>query len=228
MDRTGFLQRLLDQRREPSYLEIGVYRGENFLKIRAATKFAVDPALHISLRAKMAGWFKNPGNAGNKYYEMTSDDFFARHNGDLPKEGLDVVFVDGLHTYAQALRDTEHSLIYLKSDGVIVLHDCNPPHQAAATPASSAEEARAQQVPGWDNRWCGDVWKAILYLRSQRGDLTASVVDCDTGLGFVRKETNPKLLPIPALDLVALEYSDLERHRVEWLNLRSPESVLPS
>lgn len=221
MDRTSFLQQLLDRRKRSSYLEIGVYRGCNFLKIRADRKFGIDPNFHISLRAKVSSLLKNPSNLRNQYYKMASNEFFADHSGYLPKEGLDIVFIDGLHTYAQALRDTEQSLSYLKADGVIVLHDCNPPHRAAATPANSVEEARALQVSGWNNQWCGDVWKVVLHLRSQRADLTVSVVDCDMGLGVVRRGTNPRLLSISADELKDLDYSDLERNRVEWLDLHS-------
>lgn len=225
VDRTSFLQCLLDRRAAASYLEIGIFGGRNFLKIRAATKFAVDPILGISRRKQFSTLLKNRTNLHNRYYQMTSDQFFREHAGELPDTGIDIVFIDGLHTYAQALRDTEQSLTHLKQDGAIVLHDCNPPHAAAATPANSLTEAQALKVAGWDNKWCGDVWKVIVHLRAAREDLTVSVVDCDMGLGVVRKGENGQLLPLNLDELPGLSYADLEKHRASWLDLR-PVSFL--
>jgi hypothetical protein len=100
---------------------------------------------------------------------------------------LDVVFVDGLHTYQQALKDVNNSLINLNEKGVIIIHDCNPPHEAAAYPADSYDHAASLSLPGWTGEWCGDVWKTICYLRSHRNDLKIFVLDCDYGLGIVMR-----------------------------------------
>ena len=124
------------------------------------------------------------GNISARYYEVTSNYYFK--NICSPRS-LEIVFVDGLHTYDQALYDIENSLINIKNGGVVILHDCNPPHKNAAMPAKSHKQAAMQKLPGWTNEWCGDVWKAICHLRSFRNDLNIFVLDCDYGIGIITK-----------------------------------------
>jgi len=54
-------------------------------------------------------------------HKMTSDEFFASNN-----DTFDVIFIDGLHSAKQVMRDVQNSLRWLKYDGHILLHDCNP------------------------------------------------------------------------------------------------------
>jgi len=77
---------------------------------------------------------KNLYNVCAKYHECTSDDYFARKKST---DRLDVVFIDGLCAYGQSLKDVINSLDNLNESGVIVMHDCNPPHEAAALPLPS-------------------------------------------------------------------------------------------
>ena len=52
---------------------------------------------------------------------MTSDDFFR-----INKNKFDVIFIDGLHEYQQAVNDIENSLGCLNENRVILLDDCLP------------------------------------------------------------------------------------------------------
>ena len=53
---------------------------------------------------------------------MTSDEFFTNH-----RSHFDLVFIDGLHTHEQSLRDVANALCSLSgSDSVIVMNDCIP------------------------------------------------------------------------------------------------------
>ena len=55
-------------------------------------------------------------------------------------------------------------------------------------PAASYTDFLAQQTgPLVIGVWSGDVWKAIVYLRSTRPDLRVAVLKCDLGVGIVRK-----------------------------------------
>ena len=65
---------------------------------------------------------------------MTSDEFFANEAAFLERRGIDVALIDGLHTYGQVVRDVENTLRYLRDDGIIVLHDCNPGRASVAPP----------------------------------------------------------------------------------------------
>jgi len=151
---------------------------------------------------------------------MTSDNFFKKEHDFLLKKGIDVVFIDGLHTYEQSLRDILNSLKFLNQNGVIVLHDCNPPFEAAAVPANSVEEAVSLNIPGWKGQWSGDVWKTILYLRSTRDVLSTFVLDCDWGLGIITKEKSENNLDFTPEDIKVLTYRDLEKNRALFLNLK--------
>jgi hypothetical protein len=46
--------------------------------------------------------------------------------------------------------------------------------------------------------WSGNVWKAIAQLRSLRHDLRIAVLDCDFGVGIMRKGFPESRLSYPA------------------------------
>lgn len=95
---------------------------------------------------------------------MSSDTFFDKEHTFLSKTGLDIAFIDGLHTFSQTLKDVQNTLRYLNKKGVIVLHDCNPLSEVAALPAKSIREIQKLNPPGFTGIWNGDVWKTIAYL----------------------------------------------------------------
>jgi len=221
MDRIEILRRIAAALNARHYLEIGVSKGESFFPLRVARKVAVDPHPRLSWRKRLRKLVANPLNLFNAYHRITSDEYFARHAP--PPGGFDLVFIDGLHTYEQALRDARNALKVLSPGGVVALHDCNPPHAAAALPARSYEDAAAARPPGWTGEWCGDVWKAIVHLRVAHPDLEVAVLDCDYGVGLLRRG---KGAPPPSVELAALarwDYARLAGARAELLNLRSPE-----
>lgn len=198
-----------------TYLEIGVSTGENFRRIAAAVKIGIDPV------APPATLFPESVR-GTSYFQMTSDAFFASHAGVLEGRGIDVAFVDGLHTYAQTLVDVQNCLRHLNPAGVVLVHDCNPTTEAMATPARSFEEAIAGNAAGPTQAWTGDVWKAVVDLRASRADLTVCVLDCDFGVGVVVQRSAAKLLPHSPREILRWTYHDLAARRSELLDLRPP------
>jgi len=216
MKRKKVIQAVIDKKIAKKYLEIGVATGNNFLQIKAPVKLAVDPCFRIPLKEKIKWLLANPSNLSARYFCMTSDEYFASH---APKDGLDVVYVDGLHTWRQALADIEHAILHLNEGGVIIAHDCNPSDEAMAWPAESYDAAAAASPPGWKGLWCGDVWKAVCYLRSHREDLNVFVLDCDFGLGVITKGRAESMLP--PLKIEEMSYNDLAADRQNILNLKS-------
>lgn len=219
MDRIDVLQSLLNQRPKATYLEIGVKKGECLLKLRAPRKIAIDPAFRIKKLRRAWSYLVNPSNFANEYFEITSDAFFAEH-ADALRGGIDVAFVDGLHTHEQAYRDVCHALEHLKENGVIVMHDCNPASAAAAQFAYSWEEAASHKHPEWNGAWNGDVFKALLQLRAERRDLNVSVLDCDHGLGIVRRGAPEGTLDLSADQIASMTYEEFAPRRIELLNLK--------
>jgi hypothetical protein len=229
VNRIKIVQKALGGRAKPLYLEIGVSHGLAFQRITADEKIAVDPAFRISARSRKLADSKA---RATHYFETTSDAFFANETALLDGHGVDVAFIDGLHTYQQALRDIENAVRFLRDDGVIVVHDCNPGHASIAFPAASNEDFRAQHR-WWDllrtqngwlyyGAWSGDVWKAIVNLRSTRKDLRVAVLDCDFGVGIIRKGAPESTLSYSAEEIDALDYADLVADRKGLLNLKPP------
>jgi len=222
MNRTDVIKRIIAKKKAKTYLEIGASSGVNFFPIRTRRKIAVDPNFTFSKRQKIKWTLKNLYNVVAKYHESNSDSYFARKKST---DRLDVVFIDGLHTYDQSLRDVNNALINLNETGVIVNHDCCPPHPAAAYPAASLEHAAKLELPGWNGEWCGDVWKTICYLRSHRRDLKVFVLDCDYGLGIVTKGESDSCLNLSQKELNELTYENLVSDKINLLNLKD-ESYL--
>jgi Methyltransferase domain len=220
VNRIRAVQRALAGRPNPVYLEIGVSRGQAFQRIAADVKIAVDPAFKLSDRTRELAEAK--GRATH-YFETTSDAFFENETAFLERHPIDVALIDGLHTYEQVVRDVENTVRHLRDDGVIFLHDCNPPFALAGRRADSWEDFIAQQKgPLVIGVWNGDVWKAIVQLRSTREDLLVGVLKCDQGVGFVRKGSPESSLFYSVEQIEALTYADLKADRKRLLNLKPP------
>lgn len=223
MDRFDIIQQIIEAKNSRNYLEIGVEKGKVFLKIKARKKIAVDPAFKIRLKKKIRACLANPMNLFNEYYEMTSDDFFEKHGDRLRRlNGLDIAFVDGLHTYGQTLKDIVNCLKFLAPGGVIAVHDCNPETAASAVPAESREQAANLNIHAQTNDWSGDVWKAIVNLRSNRDDLKICVLDCDHGVAIITRGPADSLLDLSAEKIEHLDFDDLNNNRQNLLNLKPP------
>lgn len=216
MHRLEVIQRIIDTIGARVYVEIGVRYGTVFLRVKAPQKIGIDPRLQIPFHKKLLfAW----DFLRNKYFSKTSDDFFAENAGLFKEDKIDVVFIDGLHTYEQSLRDVENSLKYLNPGGVIIMHDCNPTTEAMAS--SSFELFK--KTPNGGKAWCGDVWKTIVYVRSVHKGLEAFVLDADFGLGIIVKGRNENPLPYAPAEIEKMSYSDLSQDRKNLLNLKSQE-----
>src|SRR5690554_451772 len=189
--------------RNCSYLEIGVRNpADCFDKIVASCKYSVDPGVEFE---------ENPVD-----FKLTSDSFF-----ELLKEGrlsissdieFDVIFIDGLHLAEQVDRDIKNALDFIKDDGFIVLHDCNPPSEWHAR-----EEHNYRLSPARNN-WNGITWKAFVKWR-QNKDMFSCCIDTDWGVGVISKSHNignPTTVSNPFYD-----FNVFEKNRKKSLNLVS-------
>jgi len=194
MNKNDLLQRLIYDYKFKTYLEIGTFHGSSFFPLRCKNKIAVDPNFRFADKDKRNWKLKNFCNIRNRYFEKTSDNFFYEEKAFLEKLGrIDLIFIDGLHTFQASLKDVLNAIEYLAVAGFIVIHDCYPPHQAAAVPAKSLEDAENMNLPDWTGEWCGDVWKTIVYLKEKyRNDLKIHTLNTDYGLGIVQIK-NPDL-----------------------------------
>jgi len=215
MNRLIVLKALMQHKTLRNYLEIGVFNGHIFFRIRSGFKVAVDPDFAFDNTRKAGKLFLNPYNFYNQYFQKTSDDFFANDAASVfAKEKVELALIDGMHEYEFALRDVENTLLHSKENCVLILHDCNPLTKDAAC---SFREWNDRHFTG---TWNGDVWKTILHIRSLRNDLTAFVLDDDHGLGVIVKKKNEHPLPYTKEQINRFTYEDFDANRKKWLDLR--------
>jgi hypothetical protein len=172
----GFLPRLAEARAATTYFEIGTSRGFSLNTIDCAA-VSVDP--NYRLEREVVG--KKPQLM---LFQMTSDDFFARHRLSdlLPAPGtVDLAFLDGMHHFEFLLRDFMNTERYCTPTSVVVLHDCLPlrPHAARRIDKRRRMDMTTRRpVMATGGGWTGDVWKVLRILQDNRPDLKITVLDC--------------------------------------------------
>ncbi|WCL81384.1 class I SAM-dependent methyltransferase [Saprospira sp. CCB-QB6] len=201
--RTEIINFLLQTLNRPTtYLEIGVRDpSKNFDKIKADQKYSVDPGVEFK---------ENPVD-----FKLTSDDFFAaiRQSKLLSADTrFDLIFIDGLHLAEQVDRDIKNALDFIKDDGFIVLHDCNPP-----TIWHAREKFYFAYTPA-TGYWNGTTWKAFVKAR-QNKELYSCCIDTDWGVGLLSKSVNIGAAYKQKIEFY--EYQHLDDNRKEILGLIS-------
>mgnify|MGYP001171967780 FL=1 len=179
--RIEIIQKIINQNNFKKYLEIGCDKDENFSKIRVENKVGVDPFRGGTIRS-------------------TSDEFFKSNN-----DKFDIIFLDGLHTYNQTIKDINNSLEHLNSNGIIIIHDCLP------------KKIWNQIVPRMYGHWNGDVWKAIVESRTL-SDIDTYTCIADHGLGVIFKRKNRNLLNLKIKNFEKLKFSEYYKNHKEFMN----------
>jgi len=133
---------------------------------------------------------------------LTSDEYFQRH-----PDRFDIIFIDGLHLFEQVSRDMQNALACLNDGGTILVHDCLPLN-------IGAQSRRVEQTGSWN----GDVWKAIVKLRT-RADVDTAVCAIDHGIAVIKNRPNRRLLEMKTTDFLGLRFCDFTANYENWLNL---------
>ena len=138
----------------------------------------------------------------------SSNNFFIKN-----KNTFDIIFIDGLHHYNQVLTDINNSLNILNNNGFILVHDC--------LPRTLAQQA----VPRYRGSWQGDVWKAIVELRTKEN---LDIITCkiDFGVAIIRKKINQNLLKIDCVDFSKLKFKDYYFNHNKLMNIISYKNTL--
>lgn len=135
-----------------TYLEIGVSAGRSLSLARPPTiAVGVDPEPRIA----------HGFSTETHIYTLTSDQFFKDDKlpGLLGDRPLDLVFIDGLHVFEQALTDFMNAEAHCGQHSVILFHDTIPLNERTQ---------RREPVTGFHT---GDVWRTIVCLKRFRPDL---------------------------------------------------------
>ena len=186
--RTKIIQEIINHRNYKSYLEVGCDNDENFSKIQIVNKIGIDPLKGGTLR-------------------MTSDEFFTKND-----QSFDIIFLDGLHTYEQTIKDINNGLKFLNTNGVIIIHDCLP------------KKIWNQIVPRLYGHWNGDVWKAIVHSRTYEHADTYTCI-ADHGLGVIFKRKNRNKLNINQTNFKKLKFADYYKNHRQYMNVIKYEDL---
>ncbi len=162
----GRIQNYLDILYAKTYLEIGVEKGNTFLYLDVPFKIGVDPAFQFDTTLY--------ANENVHLYAEPSDEFFdkfperAKELQDVYHDKpfkFDVIFIDGLHTFEQTLRDFENSLAYGHEKTIWVIDDTVPSNCFSALD-SQEKCIRYKECAkmSMDEAWHGDVFKVIFYI----------------------------------------------------------------
>ena len=166
-DYFAWLQRFHEALQPRTYLEIGVARGDTLSLVRPPTRaIGVDPQPMISF----------PLKAETHVFCETSDAFFAGEK--LPSllngERLALAFIDGLHVFAQSLKDFMEVEAFCDRRSVVLLHDTVPLDEETQRPDRQRKF------------YTGEVWKTVLCLKHHRPDLDIVTIATPwTGLTMV-------------------------------------------
>ncbi len=176
LDYRHFLTREIHALESQAHLEIGTRQGSSITALNCPT-IAIDPALHIE--GNVIG-----GKAQCLFFQMTSDEFFARYQPkQLLQQALDTAFLDGMHRFEFLLRDFINTERCCHPDSAIYLHDCLP-----VTPQMTHRDERKVATSGpFAHWWAGDVWKLLPVLKRYRPELEITCFDCPpTGIVRIR------------------------------------------
>ena len=189
--RAQVMRRLLAHYEQPRYLEIGVCEGRTFDRVPAAVRVAVDPEFRFDHTAPER---QIPGTS---YHQVTSDEYFG--SIVAPDARFDVIYLDGLHTVEQTLRDLLNALPHLQPQGVLVIDDVRPPTDLAAIPdRQEFFDVRAAQGREGEKAWMGDVFRLVYFIETFCQQLSFRVIANNHGQAVVwrhrRAEVPDRLL----------------------------------
>lgn len=204
--RAQVIKRLLAHYEEPRYLEVGVCEARTFDRVTAAEKVAVDPKFRFDPDAE------DRQVPGVSYHQVTSDDYF----GSIvdTDERFDVIYLDGLHTVEQTLRDLLNALEHLQPQGVIVIDDVLPPTELAAI-ADRQEFLAVRRDAGREEEkaWMGDVFRLVYFIDTFCQQLSFGVIDNNHGQAVVWRQRREAVTQRGLADVGGLTFADLERSR---------------
>lgn len=164
LDVLAMLHRLLKPR---GYLEIGVRHGAS-LALAGCPAIGIDPAPDLTVALPST----------TSVIPSTSHEFFRSLDGELGIT-VDLAFIDGSHLIEEVLKDFIAVEACANERTVIVIDDVLPVHPL------QAQRRRTTRV------WCGDVWKIIGCLRTQRPDLALTILDAAPAALLMVSGLNP-------------------------------------
>lgn len=211
------VQRLLSLYDRPRYLEIGVCKGATFHNVSAYEKVAVDPKFQFDVDDARA----TAPNA--TYHEVPSDEYFGSIAD--PDEKFDVIFLDGLHTSEQTLRDFMSAILLLRNNGVILIDDVRPPTYLASIPNRSNFFKVRRFVKSRDQRWMGDVYRLVYFIQTFAQQFTYAIITDNHGQAVVWRKRREAVPHRTILDVGSKTFEDFVLDKDAFPLMRLEEIV---
>jgi hypothetical protein len=158
ISRPEAINRFLELFDAPNYLEIGVSEGETFFAVKAQRKIAVDPRFRFPVDQA-----RNE-NASCAFHEVASDIYFGEQI--RPSEIFQVIYLDGLHTFEQTLRDFTNAVRFLSPHGVIIIDDIVPNSYQSGLPDQLDSVCVKKFIGDPDHSWMGDTYKLVFFIEA--------------------------------------------------------------
>ena len=156
------------------YLEIGVFKGETFHNVNMQHRSAVDPNFLFNI--------SDYESLPNTYFfTQKSDEFFSNmdkiHNEVYnQKIFYDIVYIDGLHVFKQALRDFTNSLMHTHEKTIWIFDDTIPCDPWSSLP-NQKQCYKLRDLAGSKSRaWHGDVFKCVFTIHDFYPDISYATV----------------------------------------------------
>ena len=211
--RAGRINRIAHTIGAKRYLEVGVCQGTTFFQVEVDEKVAVDPVFQFDHRAHAA--------SKTIFHQMPSDDYFA----SMAAGRFDLIYLDGLHTYEQTLRDLLNSLRVAHDDTVWLIDDTVPTNSYAALPDEALCFDLRRQAGIVDYAWMGDVFKVVFFVGAMMPDFEILTF---TGHGqTVLWRPSSRGIPrrsLPLADISSLSFDDMLEH-MEMMRVSSDEEI---
>ena len=219
LTRAEVVRDLLGFFEKPHYLEIGVSRGLTFHAVTAERKVAIDPRFHFDVdEARTA-------HPEAEYHSVTSDTYFATIA--RPQDRFDVIYLDGLHTFEQTLRDFCAAQRHCHDNTIWLIDDTIPADIFSAHPnrVTSLKHRRLYGAKG--RAWHGDVFKTVFAIHDFFLNFTYKTISTALNPQTVmirrpRSEFKPLFNDLERIS--RMDYYDFHDYR-HILNLESEERV---
>lgn len=196
-----------------TYLEIGVCTGATFASVRMRHRTGVDPCFRFDVAPQLAipdTWLIT--GTSNAFFNALRSNSIERYPSDMK---WDLIFIDGLHVFEQALQDFNNSLAYAHDKTIWIFDDTIPsdPYASLRSMDTAYEYRRLAGLKS--TAWQGDVFKCVFALHDFFPDFSyATVIDNGNPQTVVWRAAPASRTPvIGSRDAIAkLNYFDLLAH----------------
>lgn len=201
ISRDRVVQAVLNLFDDPDYLEIGVNQGKTFNSVNARTKVAVDPKFLFDHQEKAATV------PGTSFWETTSDDYFGRVA--QPDTAFDVIYLDGMHTSEQTIRDLINAISFLKPGGVVIIDDVFPCSYEASLAERRHTRIIRRATGDAAGAWMGDVYRLVFFVETFCQQFSYCTVNNNHGQLILWRDARVDVPQRTLSEVAEKEYKDL-------------------